>query len=76
MAEKPKVLLIVTQDTKYEEGKFLRTCLEDGGCDVIHLDASVRRTVGGAEISPEEIAAAAGKTIEEVRWAMKANARP
>jgi uncharacterized protein (UPF0261 family) len=65
--DKPKVLLIVTQDTKYEEGKFLRDCLEDGGCDVIHLDASVRRTVGGAEISPEEIAGAAGKTIEEVR---------
>jgi uncharacterized protein (UPF0261 family) len=67
MAERPKVLLIVTQDTKYEEGKFLRECLEDGGCDVVHLDASVRRTVGGAEISPEEIAGAAGKTIEEVR---------
>jgi uncharacterized protein (UPF0261 family) len=67
MADRPKVLLIVTQDTKYEEGKFLRDCLEDGGCDVIHLDASVRRTVGGAEISPEDVAGAAGKTIEEVR---------
>jgi uncharacterized protein (UPF0261 family) len=67
MSEKPKVLLIVTQDTKYEEGKFLRNCLEDGGVDVIHLDASVRHTVGGAEIGPEAIAAAAGKTIEEVR---------
>jgi len=67
MSEKPKVLLIVTQDTKYEEGKFLRDCLEHGGCEVIHLDASVRRTVGGAEISPEAIAGAAGKTIEEVR---------
>jgi uncharacterized protein (UPF0261 family) len=67
MSEKPKVLLIVTQDTKYEEGKFLRDCLEDGGCDVIHLDASVRRTVGGAEIGPDEIAGAAGKSIEEVR---------
>jgi uncharacterized protein (UPF0261 family) len=67
MAEAPKVLLIVTQDTKFEEGKFLRNCLEEGGCEVIHLDASVRRTVGGAEISPEEIAGAAGKTIEQVR---------
>jgi uncharacterized protein (UPF0261 family) len=67
MVEKPKILLIVTQDTKYEEGQFLRVCLEDGGCDVIHLDASVRGTIGGAEISPEEIAGAAGKTIEEVR---------
>jgi len=67
MVDRPKVLLIVTQDTKEEEARFLRGCLEDGGCDVIHLDPSVRRTVGGAEISPEEIAGAAGKTIEQVR---------
>jgi uncharacterized protein (UPF0261 family) len=67
MSDKPKVLLIVTQDTKFEEGKFLRGVLEENGCDVIHLDASVRHTVGGAEIGPEEIAGAAGKTIEEVR---------
>jgi len=67
MPSKPKVLLIVTQDTKEEEGRFLRTCLEEGGCEVIHLDPSVRRTVGGAEISPEAVAGAAGKTIEQVR---------
>ena len=67
MVDRPKVLLIVTQDTKEEEARFLRGCLEDGGCDVIHLDPSVRRTVGGAEISPEEIAGAAGKAIEQVR---------
>jgi uncharacterized protein (UPF0261 family) len=67
MSAKPKVLLIVTQDTKEQEGRFLRGVLEENGCEVIHLDASVRRTVGGAEISPEEIAGAAGKTIEEVR---------
>jgi uncharacterized protein (UPF0261 family) len=67
MADRPKVLLIVTQDTKEQEARFLRECLQDAGCDVIHLDPSVRRTVGGAEISPEEIAAAAGTTIEQVR---------
>lgn len=67
MAEKPRVLLIVTQDTKQEEGHFLRQCLEDAGCEVIHFDPSVRRTAGGAEVSPEQIAGAAGKTIEEVR---------
>lgn len=67
MTAQPKVLLIVTQDTKEEEGRFLRTCLEEAGCRVIHLDPSVRRIVGGAEIGPAEIAAAAGKTIEEVR---------
>jgi uncharacterized protein (UPF0261 family) len=64
---KPRVLLIVTQDTKEKEGRFLRRCLEDGGCEVFHLDPSVRRTVGGAEISPEQVASAAGSTLEEIR---------
>jgi|TARA_R110000787_G_scaffold142105_1_gene255655 uncharacterized protein (UPF0261 family) len=64
---KPRVLLIVTQDTKEVEGHFLRDCLEEAGCDVIHLDPSVRRTVGGAEIGPEAVAAAAGKSIEDIR---------
>src|SRR3954470_16845655 len=64
---RPKVLLLATQDTKEEEARFLREHLEAYGCDVIHLDPSVRRTIGGAEIAPEEIAGAAGKTIEDVR---------
>jgi len=67
MTAEPKVLLIVTQDTKFEEGNFLRGCLEEAGVRVIHLDPSVRRTVGGAEIGPDEIAGAAGKTMEQVR---------
>lgn len=61
------ILLIVTQDTKQEEAAFLRACLEDAGCNVIHLDPSVRKTIGGAEISPEDVAAAAGTTLEEIR---------
>jgi uncharacterized protein (UPF0261 family) len=64
---KPRILLIVTQDTKEIEGRFLRHCLEEAGCEVVHLDPSVRRTVGGAEISPEAVAAAAGTTLEAVR---------
>jgi uncharacterized protein (UPF0261 family) len=64
---RPKVLLLATQDTKEEEARFLREHLESYGCDVIHLDPSVRRTIGGAEISPEQVAAAAGKSIEDVR---------
>lgn len=67
MAEKPTVMLVITQDTKEEEGAFVRQELEAAGCEVVHLDPSIRRTVGGAEIGPEEIAAAAGTTIEEVR---------
>jgi uncharacterized protein (UPF0261 family) len=61
------ILLIVTQDTKQEEATFLRSCLEDAGCNVIHLDPSVRKTLGGAEISPEDVAAAAGTTLETIR---------
>jgi uncharacterized protein (UPF0261 family) len=63
----PSVMLIVTQDTKEEEARFVRAVLEAAGVRVVHLDPSVRRSVGGAEISPEDVAAAAGMTIEEVR---------
>jgi uncharacterized protein (UPF0261 family) len=63
----PSVLLVITQDTKEEEARFARAALEAAGVRVVHLDPSVRRTVGGAEISPEDVAAAAGMTIEEVR---------
>nr|WP_321507861.1 Tm-1-like ATP-binding domain-containing protein [uncultured Celeribacter sp.] len=66
-ATRPKVLMIVTQDTKREEAAYLRATLEGAGVDVIHLDPSVRKVVGGAEIGPEEVAAATGKTLEEVR---------
>ncbi|MEP2529950.1 Tm-1-like ATP-binding domain-containing protein [Shimia sp.] len=61
------ILLIVTQDTKQEEAAFLRDCLEDAGCNVIHLDPSVRKTIGGAEISPKDVAAATGTTLEDIR---------
>jgi uncharacterized protein (UPF0261 family) len=61
------ILLIVTQDTKQQEAAFLRECLEDAGCNVILMDPSVRKTLGGAEISPEDVAAAAGTTLEAIR---------
>jgi uncharacterized protein (UPF0261 family) len=67
MKQKPKVLLIVTLDTKEAEARFVRNCLEEAGIEVRHLDPSIRRTVAGAEIGPEQVAAAAGKTIEAVR---------
>ena len=50
MSAKPRVLLIVTQDTKEEESRFVRATLESAGIDVVHLDPSVRRTNGGAQI--------------------------
>ena len=64
---RPSVLFICTQDTKEEEAGFTRAALEAAGVDVVHLDPSVRRTVGDAEISPEMVAQAGGMTIEEVR---------
>ena len=68
MEDKPRVLMIITADTKENEARFLRKCLEDDGLAVYHLDPSVRDSVDcGADITPEQVAAAAGKTIEEVR---------
>lgn len=68
MSSKPKVLMIVTLDTKAVEAQFIRQTLEAEGVDVIHLDASIRDpTDPNVEIAPEAVAAAAGKTIQEVR---------
>lgn len=68
MSSKPKVLMIVTLDTKEVEAGFIRKCLEDSGLEVYHLDASIRGTAKTiADITPDQIAAAAGKTMPEVR---------
>ncbi len=68
MENRPKVLMIITLDTKEVEARYLRKCLEDSGLEVYHLDASIRRAVdAGADITPDQIAAAAGKTMSEVR---------
>jgi uncharacterized protein (UPF0261 family) len=64
---KPKVLLICTLDTKEVEARFVRQTLEENGVAVIHLDPSIRRTVDPAvEIAPEKIAAATGRTLQEI----------
>lgn len=68
MQTKPKVLLIATQDTKLVEAQFIRENLEANGVEVIHLDPSIRREVTpAAEITPHDVAAAAGMTLQEVR---------
>ena len=65
MSSKPKVLMIVTLDTKAVEAQFVRQTLEAEGVDVIHLDASIRESTDkNVEIAPEAVAAAAGKTIQ------------
>lgn len=65
---KPKVLMIITLDTKAVEAKFVRQTLEANGVDVVHLDPSIRSEVDGTvEITPADVAAAAGQTLQEVR---------
>jgi len=68
MSGKPKVLMMITLDTKEIEARYIRNCLEESGLEVCHLDSSIRRTVeGGADITPDQIAAAAGKTMPDIR---------
>jgi uncharacterized protein (UPF0261 family) len=64
---KPRVLLLATLDTKAEEAAFLRRHLEEQGVEIVHLDASIRRTVGNAEIPPSAVAAASGSSLETIR---------
>jgi uncharacterized protein (UPF0261 family) len=67
MNARPKVLMVITLDTKAAEARYVREVLEAHGVEVIHLDASIRSIVAGAEIGPEAVAKAAGSTIDEVR---------
>jgi uncharacterized protein (UPF0261 family) len=68
MGDKPKVLMVVTLDSKAAEAQFVRNCLEDCGLDVYLLDPGVRSaTEGNPEITPDQIAATMGKTMSEVR---------
>ncbi len=68
MGVRPTVLMIITMDSKATEAAYIRKCLEDNGVDVCHLDPSVRgAAASSAEITPEQIAAAAGMTMADVR---------
>jgi uncharacterized protein (UPF0261 family) len=60
--------MIITLDTKAQEARYVRDILESHGVGVIHMDASIRKTVdGGAEIGPDAVAKAAGSTLDAVR---------
>lgn len=68
MGEKPKVLLVATLDSKEVETRFIKERLEEEGLEVLLLDASIRRTIdGGADITPDKIAAAVGTTMPDIR---------
>jgi uncharacterized protein (UPF0261 family) len=68
MGDRPKVMMVVTLDSKAVEARFVRKCLEDCDLEVYLLDPSVRSAAeSNAEITPDRIAAAVGKTMAEVR---------
>ncbi len=68
MSAKPTVLLIATLDTKIEEAEYILKCLEEDGINTLILDPSIREKVNReVTITPEEVAEAAGTTIEAVR---------
>ncbi|MDE2362207.1 MAG: Tm-1-like ATP-binding domain-containing protein [Hyphomicrobiales bacterium] len=68
MGGRANVLLIGTADTKSPELLFLRDCILEAGGAAVFMDVGV--LAGGAyapEISNEEVAAAAGATLEGVK---------
>jgi len=68
MGDKPKVLVVITLDTKETEARYIHECLENSGLEVYLLDGSVRPGIAGdADITPDQIAAAAGRSMPEIR---------
>lgn len=68
MSKKTKVLLIATLDTKETEAFFIKDCLQQEGMTVLMMDPGIRGTkTHEVTVGPDEIAAAAGKTLKNVR---------
>jgi uncharacterized protein (UPF0261 family) len=65
---RPCILIVGTADTKADEIRFLRRCVEGAGAGAMVMDVGV---LGGApfvpEVSGEQVAGAAGTTLEQVR---------
>jgi uncharacterized protein (UPF0261 family) len=61
------ILLISTLDTKGPETLYLRDAIRDKGGNPLVLDLSMSGDSEGADISPAEVAKAAGTNIEEIR---------
>ncbi len=65
---KKRVLILATLDTKAEETEYLRKKIEDLGVDSLIMDLSLRGPARSpADITPEQIAEAAGTRIEVLR---------
>lgn len=68
MSDRPRVLLVATMDTKGQEAMFVRQRLEQAGVAVAVLDGGIRgESPAPVEIGRREVAAAAGRTLEDAR---------
>jgi uncharacterized protein (UPF0261 family) len=63
------VVLLGTLDTKGKEYDYLRARVREHGVDVVLVDAGVFEPLAEAEVSQEEVAAAAGAEIAALREA-------
>jgi len=63
------VVLLGTLDTKGKEYDYLRTRVREQGVDVVLVDAGVFEPLAEADVSQDEVAAAAGVTIADLREA-------
>lgn len=61
------ILLVSTLDTKGPETLYLRDRIKDKGGNPVVLDLSMSGDSPGADITPAEVAEAAGAKIEEIR---------
>jgi uncharacterized protein (UPF0261 family) len=65
----PTVVLLGTLDTKGREYDYLRDRLREQGVDVVLVDAGVFEPLAKADVSQEEVAAAAGADVAALREA-------
>ena len=68
LKKKPAVLLVATMDTKGEEARYLETCMQRAGVEVLLMDPGIKgENTYPVTISREEVAQAAGKSLEEIQ---------
>ncbi len=66
--DKPGVLLVGAMDTKGKEALYVKACLEEADTEVFVLDAGIMgESPFPVSVTRQEVARAAGKTLEEVR---------
>ncbi|MBW1788346.1 MAG: Tm-1-like ATP-binding domain-containing protein [Deltaproteobacteria bacterium] len=64
----PAVLLVATMDTKGEEARFIKTCLESVGVSVLILDGGIMGMPAfPATVTRESVAEAAGRKLSDIQ---------